>query len=103
MNATDPKIAMLIALKVRIVFGEQEALQSLCFAKDVPRYTLSFHLCIGLDFQRQNSRYPGRCQRMSVDSGSRKFRSGSESTSSRLLRKVNSSCYQVKANCLTFG
>jgi len=42
MNATDPKIAMLIALKVRIVFGEQEALQSLCFAKDVPRYTLSF-------------------------------------------------------------
>jgi len=67
MNATDPKIAMLIALKVRIVFGEQEALQSLCFAKDVPRYTLSFHLCIGLDFQRQNSRNPWRCQRMSVD------------------------------------
>jgi hypothetical protein len=34
----------LIALKVRVVFSEQEALQSLRLAKDVPRYTLPFHL-----------------------------------------------------------
>src|SRR5262249_34866093 len=34
----------LIALKVRIVFAKQEALQSLRLAKDVPRYTLPFQL-----------------------------------------------------------
>jgi hypothetical protein len=34
----------LIALEVRIVFGEQKALQQLRFAEDVIWYTLPFHL-----------------------------------------------------------
>ena len=48
INATAPNSPSqprgLIALKVRIIFGEQKALQSVRLAKDVPRYTLSFHL-----------------------------------------------------------